>query len=54
MDKRLSHNDTTFQLTMYLAKELLEEKLINEKEYHVFEQEMLRKYHPFSGDLYTC
>jgi hypothetical protein len=33
---------------------MLAEELITEKEYRAFEQEMLLKYQPFSGDLYTC
>ena len=54
MDKRLFRNEATFQVTMYLARVMLAEKLITEKEYQPFEQEMLHKYQPFSGDLYTC
>lgn len=54
MDKRLFRNEATFQVTMYLARVMLAEKLITEKEYQTFEQEMLHKYQPFSGDLYTC
>ena len=53
MDKRLFRNEATFQVTMYLARVMLAEKLITEKEYQTFEQEMLHKYQPFSGDLYT-
>ncbi len=54
MDKRLFRNEATFQVTMYLARVMLAEKLITKKEYRAFEQEMLRKYQTFSGDLYTC
>lgn len=54
MDKRSFHNEAAFQVTMYLARSMLAEKLITEKEYRAFEQEMLNKYQPFSGDLYTC
>ena len=54
MDKRLFCNEATFQVTMYLARVMLAEKLITEKEYQTFEQEMLHKYQPFSSDLYTC
>ena len=39
---------------MHLARTMLAAKLITEKEYLAFEQEMLNKYQPFSGDLYTC
>lgn len=41
MDKRLFRNEATFQVTMYLARVMLAEKLITEKEYQTFEQEML-------------
>jgi hypothetical protein len=54
MDKRTFQNETAFQVTMHLARTMLAEKLITEKEYQAFEQEMLLKYQPFSGDLYTC
>lgn len=54
MDKRSFHNEAAFQVTMHLARTMLAEKLITEKEYRAFEQKMLNKYQPFSGDLYTC
>ncbi len=54
MDKRSFHNEAAFQVTMHLARTMLAEKLITEKEFRTFEQEMLNKYQPFSGDLYTC
>ena len=47
MDKRSFQNETAFQMAMYLARRMLAEKLITGK------QEMLRRYQPFSGDLYT-
>lgn len=53
MDKRSFQNETAFQMAMYLARWMLAEKLITGKEYRNFEQEMLRRYQPFSGDLYT-
>jgi hypothetical protein len=54
MDKRTFHNEAAFQVMLHLARAMLAEKLITEKEYLAFEQEMLNKYQPFSGDLYTC
>lgn len=53
MDKRSFQNGTAFQVVMHLARRMLAEKLITGKEYRDFEQEMLRRYQPFSGDLYT-
>lgn len=54
MDKKSFQNETVFQIVMHLARAMLAEKLITEKEYRAFEQDMLYKYQPFSGDLYTC
>ena len=53
MDKRSFQNGTAFQVVMHLARRMLAEKLITGKEYRDFEQEMIRRYQPFSGDLYT-
>lgn len=53
MDKRSFQNETVFQVVMYLARRMLAEKLITGKEYRDFVQEMIRRYQPFSGDLYT-
>ena len=53
MDKRSFQNETTFQVTMHLARKMLAAKLITGKEYRDFEQAMIRQYQPFSGDLYT-
>lgn len=53
MDKRSFQNETAFQVVMHLARRMLAEKLITGKEYRDFVQEMIRRYPPFSGDLYT-
>ena len=53
MDKRSFQNETAFQMAMYLARRMLAEKLITGKEYRDFVQEMICRYLPFSGDLYT-
>lgn len=54
MDKKTFEPEAAFQVTMHLARKMLAQKLITEKEYRDFEQEMLRQYRPFSGDLFTC
>lgn len=54
MDKRPFHNEKTFQVTVHQAKRMLAAGLITEKEYCDFVQEMIRKYQPFSSDLYAC
>ena len=53
MDKRSFQNETAFQVVMRLARRMLAEKLITGKESRDFVQEMIRRYQPFSGDLYT-
>lgn len=53
MDKRSFQDETAFQVVMHLARRMLVGKLITGKEYRGFEQEMIRRYQPFSGDLYT-
>lgn len=53
MDKRAFQNETAFQVVMHLARRMLAEKLITGKEYRDFVQEMICRYQPFSGDLYT-
>lgn len=53
MDKRSFQNETACRMAMHPARRMLAEKLITGKEYRDFEQEMLRRYQPFSGDLYT-
>lgn len=53
MDKRSFQNETTFQVTMHMAREMMATKIITEKEYREFKQAMIRQYQPFSGDLYT-
>lgn len=54
MDKKTFEQEAAFQVTMHLARKMLDQKLITEKEYRDFEQELLRRYRPFSGDLFTC
>lgn len=54
MDKKTFQQEAAFQVTMHLARKMLAKKLITEKEYRDFEQDMLRRYQPFSGDLFTC
>lgn len=54
MDKKTFQQEAAFQVTLHLARKMLAKKLITEKEYHDFERDMLRRYQPFSGDLFTC
>lgn len=53
MDKKLFFNEITFQVTINLARKMLNDKLITKKEYQSFKKEMFHKYQPFFGGLYT-
>jgi cobalamin biosynthesis Mg chelatase CobN len=54
MDKKTFQNEATFQITLHLARKMLAQKLITEKEYRDFEKGMIRRWQPFSRDLFTC
>lgn len=53
MDKKTFQNEALFLMTLHLMQLIRDEKLITESEYHMAERQMLEKYHPFSGSLYT-
>ena len=53
MDKKTFQNEALFLITLHLIQLMRDEKLITESEYHTAERQMLEKYHPFSGSLYT-
>jgi hypothetical protein len=53
MDKKTFQNEALFLITLHLIQSMRDEKLITESEYHMAEHQMLEKYHPFSGSLYT-
>jgi hypothetical protein len=53
MDKKTFQNEALFLMTLHLIQSMRDEKLITESEYHTAERQMLEKYQPFSGSLYT-
>lgn len=53
MDKKTFQNEALFLITLHLIQLMRDEKLITESEYHIAERQMLEKYQPFSGSLYT-
>ena len=53
MDKKTVQYEALFLMTLHLMQLMRVEKLITESEYHMAEHQMLEKYHPFSGSLYT-
>ena len=42
-----------YQMTMAYAAAMLREGLLTKKEYRYFEQEMLKKYNPLIGELFS-
>ena len=54
MDKKTFQREAAFQAALHLARKMLAGKLITEKEYRDFERDMIRRWQPFSGDLFTC
>lgn len=54
MNKTELQNEAAFLVTMNLLKEIRDKKLITAKEYQEAEQQMLDKYKPFWGSLFTC
>lgn len=53
MDKKTFQNEALFLMTLHLMQLMRDEKLITESEYHTAERQMLEKYQPLSGSLYT-
>jgi hypothetical protein len=53
MDKKTFQNEALFLITLHLIQLMRDEKLITESEYHTAERQMLEKYQPLSGSLYT-
>lgn len=53
MDEKTFQGEAAFQAVMHIAKSMLCQKLLTEREYKEFEAEMVRKYHPFSGCFIT-
>ena len=53
MDEKTFQGEAAFQAVMHIAKSMLCQKLLTEREYKEFEAEMVRKYHPFSGCFLT-
>lgn len=54
MNKTELQNEAAFLVTMNLLKEIRDKKLITGKEYQEAEQQMIDKYKPFWGSLFTC
>lgn len=46
-------NEKLYQITMSLAKSMLEKGVISEEDYHEFDTIMLEKYQPIFGTLFS-
>lgn len=53
MDKQDFQHEIAFQVTMHLLRNMRDKKFISEKEYHAAEREILSKYNPPLGSLFT-
>ena len=53
MDEKTFQGEAAFQAVLHIAKSMLCQKLLTEREYKEFEAEMVRKYHPLSGCFIT-
>ena len=45
--------EIVYQMTMSAGKAMLRKGLVTETDYRLFEQEMLEKYKPETGDLFS-
>lgn len=52
MTKAEARNDHIYQITMSMAKTLLDEGKISEEEYRQFDTKMQQKYRPIFGSLF--
>lgn len=53
MNRQEFQHEIAFQVTMHLLRNMRDKKLISEKEYHTAERELLSKYNPRLGSLFT-
>lgn len=53
MSEEQFRNEMRYQITMSLARSMLEKGMISEDEYHEFDTIMLEKYHPVFGTLFS-
>lgn len=53
MSREEGQREITYQMTMSMARQLLEHGLISKEEYVQFDAEMQRKYSPIIGGLFA-
>ncbi len=50
---KANRDEIIYQMTMSVARQMLENKLISEDEYKQFDTKMIQKYHPVFGTLFS-
>ena len=53
MDKERFHAEAAFQATLAIARRMVAQGLVTQREYRAFVKRLLEKYHPPTGDLFT-
>lgn len=53
MNKKQFRTETAFQATLAIARQMVTQGLVTQREYRAFVKRLLEKYHPPTGDLFT-
>ncbi len=53
MNKKQFRTETAFQATLAIARQMVAQGLVTQREYRAFVKRLLEKYHPPTGDLFT-
>lgn len=53
MNQEEGRREIVFQMTMSMARQMLEKGMISKEEYKQFDTKMQQKYHPIFGTLFS-
>ena len=53
MNKKQFHAEAAFQATLAIARQMVAQGLVTQREYRAFVKRLLEKYHPPTGNLFT-
>ena len=53
MTKKQFEREKQYQLTMYIARKLLKDGIVNENEYYIIDTNCKQKYQPVFGDIFS-
>ena len=53
MNKKQFRAEAAFQATLAIARQMVAQGLVTQREYRAFVKRLLEKYHPPTGDLFT-